>query len=117
MHNLGNGLCVLQEPEQAATAYRQALRLDPGYAAAWNNLGALEGDRGNMAAALNDYQRASALGDPLGAGNYAKLRRAIDAAQEARSDDPLKAFWRGQAREAEYRAQQAWQERLAKAQG
>ena len=115
--NLGNGFFTMQEPAQAAPAYRHALGKNPRYAAAWNNLGALEGSLGNTAGALSDYQRAAALGDATGAGNLAKLRRAIDAAREARSDDPMKAFWRGQAHEAEYRAQQAWQERLARAQG
>jgi tetratricopeptide (TPR) repeat protein len=116
-YNLGNGFCTMKEFESAVKAYRMAIGMNPRYGPAWNNLGALEGELGNTAAALNDYQRASALGDQLGAGNYAKLQQAIAISQQRRSDDPLRAFWRGQALEAENRARQAWQERLARAQG
>lgn len=115
-YNLGNGFLTMQEFKSAANAFRQALRLNPGYAAAWNNLGTLEGMLGNNSAALDDYRRASALGDPLGGTNVARLQSAIAAAREARSDDPLKALWRSQNAELERRARQAWQDRLGAAQ-
>ena len=115
-YNLGNGFLTMQEFRPAANAYRQAIRLNPQYGPAWNNVGALEGVLGNTAAALEDYRRAAALGDDLGTSNYARLQAAVTAAREARSDDPLKAFWRQQAADTEYRAQRAWQERLARAQ-
>lgn len=115
-YNLGNGFCSMEEFQSAAKAYRQAIKLNPGYGPAWNNLGSLEGVLGNTQAALNDFQRASALGDQLGADNYAKLQRAVALAQQSRNDDPLQAFWKSQAAELEYRAQQAWQARLAAAQ-
>ena len=109
-YNLASGFCTMKEFESAAKAYRTAIRLNPSFGLVWNNLGALEGVLGNTAAALDDYQRASALGDQLGAANYARLQQTIAASQQsARSDDPLKAFWRGQAVEAENRARQAWQ--------
>jgi tetratricopeptide (TPR) repeat protein len=116
-YNLANGFCTMKEFEPAVNAYRQAIALNPDYGPAWNNLGALEGNLGNTAAALTDYQRASALGDQLGANNYARLQQAIADSQQRRSEDPLKAFWRGQAVEAEYRARQAWQDRLGRSQG
>jgi protein O-GlcNAc transferase len=115
--NLGNGFCSLKEFDAAANAYRQALRLNPRYGAAWTNLGTLEGLAGNNQAALTDYQRGASLGDQLGASNYARLQQAIAAARQTSTDDPLKALWRSQAADQEYRARQAWQERLARAQG
>jgi tetratricopeptide (TPR) repeat protein len=116
-YNLANGFLTMQEFKSAANAYRRALKLNPGYGPAWNNLGTLEGMLGNNSAALDDYKRAAGLGDPLGDSNFSRLQNAINAAQEARSDDPLKALWRSQAADLEYRARQAWQERLARAQG
>jgi len=111
-YNLGNGFLAMQENKSAANAYRQALKLNPNYAAAWNNLGTLEGMLGNTAAALDDYRHASALGDSFGDTNFNRLQNAIAAARAARSDDPLKALWRS----LERRAQQAWQDRLGAAQ-
>ena len=116
-YNLGNGFLVMQEFKSAAGAYRQALKMNPGFAAAWNNVGTLEGMLGNTTAALDDYRRASSLGDQAGANNFARLQNAIAAAREAQTDTPLKALWRSQAIELERRAQLAWQERLARAQG
>ncbi|MEO8481701.1 MAG: tetratricopeptide repeat protein [Acidobacteriota bacterium] len=115
-YNLGNGFLTMEEFKLAANAYRRALALDPADAASWNNLGTLEGVLGNTNAALADYQRASRLGNQLGANNYARLQQTIAAAQQTRSDDPLRALWRSQVADAEYRARQAWQERLAIAQ-
>jgi tetratricopeptide (TPR) repeat protein len=114
--NLGNGFLTMQEFQPAASAYRRALTLDPADGSAWNNLGALEGALGNTNAALADYQRASRLGNQLGANNYARLQQTIAAAQRTRSDDPLQALQRSQAADAQYRARQAWEERLAIAQ-
>ena len=38
-YNLGTALTVARKLDEAATEYRQALRLDPSYANAHNNLG------------------------------------------------------------------------------
>jgi tetratricopeptide (TPR) repeat protein len=115
-YNLGNGFCTLEEFKNAAAAYRRALQLKPDYGPAWNNLGTIEGVAGNTQAALNDYQRASALGDQSGAVNYRRLQQAIVRAKERNSEDPLQQLWRSQAADLEYRTRQAWQERLARAQ-
>ena len=68
---------------RAIGAYRRALQLNPRFAAAWNNMGATEQLRGNVQAALTDYQRASALGDPAGANNYNNLKSAIASSSAA----------------------------------
>lgn len=117
-YNLANGFCTMQEFTLAAAAYRRTIQLNPGYGPAWNNLGTIEGVAGNTQAALNDYQRASALGDEAGATNYSRLQQAIAAAAAAQrdNDDPLRQLWRSQAAELQYRSQQAWQDRLARAQ-
>ncbi len=45
-------------PDEAATAYRRALELDPSHAGAHLNLGRLLQERGNLAAAEDHYRRA-----------------------------------------------------------
>lgn len=115
-YNLGNGFCTMEEFTLAAAAYRRALQLNPGYAAVWNNLGTIEGVAGNNEAALNDYQRAAALGDQAGANNYARLQQAIAAEKERNNPDLLHRLWHSQGVELESRARQAWQDRLARAQ-
>jgi tetratricopeptide (TPR) repeat protein len=114
--NLGNGFLTMQEFQRAAGAYRRALALNPADGDTWNNLGALEGALGDTNAALADYQRAARLGNQAGANNYARVQQAVSAAQRTQSNDPLQALWRSQAADAQYRARQAWQERLAAAQ-
>jgi len=52
------------KPEQVAAPYRRALELDPDNTDALNGLAALEAEAGNIAAALELYDRASAS-DPL----------------------------------------------------
>ncbi len=115
-YNLGNAFCTMQEFKSAANAYQRAIRLKPDFGPAWNNLGTIEGVAGNTQAALNDYQRASELGEASGATNYARLQQALAAARERNSDDPLHQLWRSQAVELERRVRQDWQDRLGRAQ-
>ena len=70
---------------RARHAYGETLRMNPRYANAWNNLGTAEQASGASQNALNDYQRAAALGDPVGSSNYSRLTSAI-AAAKARAD-------------------------------
>jgi tetratricopeptide (TPR) repeat protein len=113
-YNLANGLCSMEEFAAAAAAYRRALQLKPDYAPAWNNLGSIESVAGNTRAALDDYQRASALGDGSGANNYARLQQAIAAAQQLNNPDPLEALRRTKEHEVQRLAQQAWAEHLGR---
>ncbi len=112
-YNLGNGFFAMGDEEGAKAAYRRAIQLNPGYADVWNNLGALEAGAGNTQAALTDYQRASALGDPVGRSNYQRLQNAIAAAN--RPDPPVGALRQLEIslqHDREFHAQRAWQEHL-----
>jgi tetratricopeptide (TPR) repeat protein len=97
-YNLGNGLTTIAastwlhsdagKPKdhilrEAVYAYKQALRLNPRYANAWNNLGVAQEAVGDTQEALQCYQRAGALGDRYGAQNYRKLQEVVAAAAAA----------------------------------
>jgi tetratricopeptide (TPR) repeat protein len=112
-YNLGNGFIAMGDDENATKAYRRAIQLNPNYADVWNNLGALEASSGNTQAALNDYQRAAALGDPVGRNNYQRLQNAIAAAN--RPDPPIGALRQleiSQEHDRQFHAQREWQEHL-----
>ena len=112
-YNLGNGFFAMGDDENAKAAYRRAIQLNPNYADVWNNLGALEGGSGNTQAALNDYQRAAALGDPVGRANYQRLQNAIAAAKRAEQPvDALRQLQISQQADREFRARQDWQQHL-----
>jgi tetratricopeptide (TPR) repeat protein len=109
--NLGNGFFAMGDDENATAAYRRAIQINPNFADVWNNLGALEGSSGNTQAALNDYQRAAALGDPLGRTNYQRLQNAIAAAN--RPDPPigaLRALEIELEHDRQFHARQAWED-------
>jgi len=100
-YNLGNGLSTVaastwlkheagkpldQILREAVYAYQQALRLNPRYGNAWNNLGVAEEGLGDRKEALQCYQRAGAFGDAYGSKNYRDLQNKIaeeSAAQAA----------------------------------
>jgi tetratricopeptide (TPR) repeat protein len=112
-YNLGNGFFAMGDEKNATAAYKRAIQLNANYADAWNNLGALEAGAGNTQAALDDYQRAAALGDPTGRDNHQRLKNAIAAAN--RPAPPIGALRQleiSQQRDREFHAQQAWQEHL-----
>lgn len=60
---LGNSLYGAGDNEAALSAYREALSLDPGLLAARNNLAHLLAERGCLAEALKEIDRALAGGD------------------------------------------------------
>jgi len=80
-YNLGLGFQNTGQFRDAVTAYSQSIRLDSGHGTAWNSRGAVHQTLGNNAAALQDYQRAAALGDPYASGNYSRLKSAMSQAQ------------------------------------
>ncbi len=110
-YNLGNALTTVaastwlhsdagkpkdQILREAVYAYNQAIRLNPRYGNAWNNLGIAEEGLGETQEALKCYQRAGALGDSYGAQNYRTLQdeiaaaaAAAAAAANARNSQPL----------------------------
>ena len=59
--NLGNVLTALEEPETAALAFMEAVRLRPEYAAAWFNLGKARFEQKNYADAVGALRRAFEL--------------------------------------------------------
>jgi len=82
-YTLANGYAKLQAPQKAIPAYQQALQLDPDFAEAWTNLGAMYEFTGDNQKALDAYDRGQSLGDPLAGQDAAQLRQEIADAQEA----------------------------------
>ncbi len=112
-YNLGNGFFAMGDEENAKACYQRAIQLNPNYADVWNNLGALEAGSGNTQAALNDYQRAAALGNTVGRDNYQRLQNAIAAAN--RPAEPIGALRQLEIsieHDRQFHAQQAWQDHL-----
>jgi superkiller protein 3 len=70
---------------EAVNAYQRCLRMNPRYANAWNNLGMAAQALGDTQSALNDYQHAASLGNPVAQKNYIDLQNTI-AAQKAAAD-------------------------------
>ena len=79
---VGNGLANVLDYDKALTAYRHALEGNPQSGEIWNNMGVVAQAMGQNQQAFTDYQRAGALGNPLGTKNYAKLQQSIAAAQQ-----------------------------------
>src|SRR2546422_3261523 len=66
-NNMGAALQALGRMEEAIAAYREAVRLQPGYATAWNNLGSavqLQGD-------LSEDRKSTRLNSSHGYISYA----------------------------------------------
>lgn len=68
--NLGTTLYDQGEHEQALTAFREAVSLDPQFAEAWNNLGETLRDRGDMDEAIRCYKQALAVQPGYDRANY-----------------------------------------------
>jgi Flp pilus assembly protein TadD len=94
---LGNALAGVRRLDEAEAAYREALRLQPRYAGAEENLGVLFKWRGDLPSALPHFQKAHALDPDLSAaacdlaGALATLGRtpeALDALGAYRARHP-----------------------------
>ncbi|MEK7474475.1 MAG: DUF2723 domain-containing protein [Candidatus Coatesbacteria bacterium] len=59
--DLGNAYFNLTRLRSAEAAYRRAVRLDPGYARGWGNLGSTLTEQGRLREAVRAYRRALAL--------------------------------------------------------
>ena len=81
-YNLGNGYARLEQAAPAVAAYQRAVKLNPGWAQAWTNLGTMLQWGGNIQGAQQAYARGAQLGDPLAAEDNARLQQAL-AQQEA----------------------------------
>ncbi len=75
----------LARPDDAERELRQALALNPRYLPAWLNLGNLEEDRGQRAAAREAYEKALAI-DPR---HPLALSRLPNVVAVSAADDPL----------------------------
>ncbi len=82
-YKLGNGYARLEQAQPAVSAYQQAIRLKPGWAQAWTNLGTMLQWGGNVQGARSAYLRGSQLGDPLAAQNKDRLQQALAAQARA----------------------------------
>jgi tetratricopeptide (TPR) repeat protein len=80
-YNLGNGYARLEQAAPAVAAYQRAVKLNPGWAQAWTNLGTMLQWGGNIQGAEQAYARGAQLGDPLAAQDNARLQQAL--AQQA----------------------------------
>lgn len=67
----------LGEHERAITFARRAVEEAPGDALAWNNLGFVLYQAGNLEGALPAFERAGFLGAPNGWGNAAEVRATL----------------------------------------
>jgi predicted O-linked N-acetylglucosamine transferase (SPINDLY family) len=88
-YNLGNVLRLQGRHDEAASALRAALRLEPAYAQAHNALGVVLGERGELAAAIAHLERAitHAPGDLKPLLNLGRL-----LARERRHEEALARF-------------------------
>ena len=90
-YNLGNILLRLDRPDQARRAYEDALRLDPGLAAAHSNLGLIAGNDGRPVAAEDYFRRALEVDPDLVVARYnlaqllVALGREVEAVPELRA--------------------------------
>jgi Flp pilus assembly protein TadD len=67
-HNaLGLALRAAGRCAEAETSFRDALRLDPGFALCWNNLGLVLRDLGRIPEALDAFRQAVQHGPKLAA--------------------------------------------------
>jgi tetratricopeptide (TPR) repeat protein len=73
----------LKRPAEAEAAFREAIRLDPGYADAHNNLGNVLGDVQRYADAEAAYREAIRL-NPDYADAPAKLKNLLRALKKSR---------------------------------
>jgi len=90
------GYLNLEHKPQAAELYlREALRLDPNFAAAFSSLSTLDSARGNLQAELEDFQKASQASpsNPEYLYNYAAALKEINPQESERlSKELLRRF-------------------------
>lgn len=79
--NLGNAYQSLGRLDEAAGSFRQALVLNPRYAAALNNLGIVLQQQGNLEGAIDSFRRALEL-QPGTAELYSNLGDALRGNQQ-----------------------------------
>lgn len=86
--NLGLTYTVLEDFENAARAYQQAVALEPSYGEAWNNLGQIKQALGDFESARLAYQRALELEEYM-TPEFAAFNMASLFAEQGRIDQAL----------------------------
>lgn len=87
--NLGAALRALGRLDEAVDCFREALRLDPGFAGAQYNLGMTRDSQGNRAAAIEHFREAIRL-NPQFADAYNNLGIALTSSGEC--DEAISCF-------------------------
>ena len=64
-YNIGNAFTLVCNFDSAITAYKKVLKIKPDYAEAWNNLGVVLQDKGDLTASIESYQEAIKIKDKL----------------------------------------------------
>jgi serine/threonine protein kinase len=94
-NNRGSTYAALQQHQAALADFSRAIDLDPNFAGAYLNLGALLANQGQLREALAYFEKAAQLGHTQGAQYAAQVRqrlgiesvpRALDPAQQAFED-------------------------------
>jgi len=80
LNELGNSLLLQGRRQDAETRYKQAVALDDGFAAAWNNLGVVRASMGKLTPAEQAYRKAVKI-QP----NYALAWYNLGAVLDARN--------------------------------
>lgn len=87
--NLGHAYAMLGRPDQAAEAFDAALRLRPGDARAWSNLGAVECRRGKYDKGIEALKRALEIERVSGLEANALPNLVIELRDAGRIDEAL----------------------------
>ena len=82
----------MQEYGQALADYERAIELDPNYALAYGNIGALFGIQGKLEKALHYFEQAAQLGDPTSAQYAAVIRKSLGMEPAPSADPAQQAF-------------------------
>jgi|SRR5208282_5178230 len=86
---LGNGYAKLSDLNNAAWAFKQAVKVNPTFAEAWTNLAVVLQYSGNVQEAQAAYRRGQLLGDPLAAQDAAQLQ--ADLRQQEQNQAQIKS--------------------------
>ncbi len=90
--NRGAAYDTLERYEEALSDYAQAIRLNPGNANAYLNMGALLANRGQHREALPYFEKAAALGEPIGAQYASQARRKLGENPSQSANSAQQAF-------------------------
>lgn len=88
-HHLAGLLRRTGRSEEAELHLREAVRINPGHARGWHDLGSALGGRGDLPAALSAYEKAVAVDPALAVSHHA---RAVLLQRTGRAPEAVAAF-------------------------